>query len=145
MHICCTKKLLDEMGIITENRLEENDLFCWSAHLITVNRRKTVVVVNDSNRFGFILYGLKAKDLKRLNELIIEGVRASLLNEKIKNEIIEQYLQTASELVFTKTRGPKYVARLNKACERVQIYDDLLNSSEIIQINAGRNMNNDLE
>ena len=44
------KKLNDELGIVPEEGTEENDLFCWSVHLITVNRRKTVVAVNDSNR-----------------------------------------------------------------------------------------------
>lgn len=50
MQICCTKKLNDELGIVPEEGTEENDLFCWSVHLSTVNRRKTVVAVNDSNR-----------------------------------------------------------------------------------------------
>ncbi|GAB6155459.1 hypothetical protein JCM17380_42100 [Desulfosporosinus burensis] len=50
MQICCTKKLKDEMGIVPESGTEVHDLFCWSVHLITVNRRKTVVAVNDSNR-----------------------------------------------------------------------------------------------
>jgi hypothetical protein len=62
MQICCTKSLQTELGITPEVILEENDLFCWSAHIITVNRRKAVVAVNDSNRFGFVLYGLKAKE-----------------------------------------------------------------------------------
>jgi len=59
MQICCTKKLQDELGINVQNGSEENDLFCWSAHLITANRRKAIVVVNESNRIGFVLYGLK--------------------------------------------------------------------------------------
>lgn len=42
-----------------------------------------------------------------------------LLDDRIKEEIVAQYIQTSGELVFTKTRGPKYVARLNKACELV--------------------------
>ena len=58
MEICCTKKLLNEMDINSQIGSEENDLFCWSAHLITVNRRKTVVVVNNSNRFGLVLHNI---------------------------------------------------------------------------------------
>jgi len=78
MIIGCTKKLQDEMGITADSGHEEKDLFCWSAHLVTVNRRKAVVVVNDSNRFGFVLYGLKAKDFKRMDELILQGIRSIL-------------------------------------------------------------------
>lgn len=52
---------------------ETNDFFCWSANLITVKRRKAVVVVNDSNRFGFVLFGLKAKDFAQLDHLIADA------------------------------------------------------------------------
>jgi hypothetical protein len=144
MQICCTKKLLDEMGIDAQNGRSENDLFCWSAHFITLNRRKTIVVVNDSSRFGFILYGLKAKDFNGLNKLILQGISICLQDEKIKEEIIEQYLKEAGDFVFTKTRGPKYVARLNKACEQVAIFEDTLETNELYQVIASRNMNDEL-
>jgi len=144
MQICCTKKLNDAMGIVPENGTEENDLFCWSVHLITVNRRKTVVAVNDSNRYGFVLHGLKAKDFKNFNELLIQEIRTCLRDEKIKNEIIERYMKIAGELSFSKTRGAKYVARLNKACERVNIFDDRLDTRELYQTIVAKMMNNDL-
>ena len=144
MQICCTKKLNDEMGILATKGTEENDLFCWSVHLITVNRRKTVVAVNDSNRYGFVLHGLKAKDFKKLKELLIEGIRHCLRDEKIKNDIIDRYFNIAGDLIFSKTRGAKYVARLNKACERVNIYDDRLVTTGTFQNIATKIMNNDL-
>lgn len=73
MQLCCTKKLLSAMNLESQTGPEENELFYWSAHLITVNRRKTLAVVNDSNRYGFILHGLKAKDFKNLEKLITQG------------------------------------------------------------------------
>lgn len=144
MQLCCTKKLLDEAGIAPISGGEDKDLFCWSAHLITVNRRKAIVAVNDSNRFGFILYGLKAKDFRGLDKLMLEGIISSLKDEKIKDEIIEQYVESAGDLVFARTRGPKYVARLNKACELVNAVEDLLDPGRLFQTAAGRVMNNDL-
>lgn len=138
------KKLIDEMGIVPRNGTEENDLFCWSVHLITVNRRKTIVAVNDSNRYGFVLHGLKAKDFKNLNELLIQGIRNCLRDEKIRSEIIERYLKISGDLIFSKTRGAKYIARLNKACERVNIFDDRLDTRGIFQTIATKMMNNDL-
>ena len=144
MQICCTKKLQDEMGLVLQNEVGEENLFCWSVHLITVNRRKTIVMVNDSNRFGFVLYGMKAKNFKNLNELLILGIKNCLRDEKIKEEIIERYLKSAGELVYSKTRGPKYVARLNKACERIKVFEDDLDISVLFQTLATRIMNEDL-
>lgn len=144
MLICCTKKLLDEMGKATEDAGEENDLFCWSAHLITVNRKRTVVVVNDKNRFGFILYGLKAREIARLKEFILEGITKSLRDMKIKEEIIERYMKKSGECHFTKTRGRNYVSRLNKACEFVEAFREELNSDVSYYSKVSRIMNRDL-
>ena len=144
MQICCTKKLRDHRGIVPQNVTEENDLFCWSVHLVIVNRRKTVVAVNDSNRYGFVLHGLKAKDFKNLNELLIQGMRTCLRKEKIKDEIIEEYFKSAGDFIFTKTRGAKYVARLNKACELVNIFEDELEPGGLFQTIVTQKMNDDL-
>ncbi|MPQ30619.1 plasmid pRiA4b ORF-3 family protein [Clostridium estertheticum] len=144
MQICCTKKLQDEMGIVLQNETKEEDLFCWSVHLITVNRRKTIVVVNDSNRFGFVLYGLKAKQLRNLDELLIMGIRNCLRDEKIKEEIVEKYLKSGGGFIYAKTRGSKYVARLNKGCELVKGLGDSLELSELFQTSATRIMNKDI-
>jgi hypothetical protein len=66
MLIQCTKKLLSELKIETSLPLEEEDtLFSWHANMLTVNRRKTLVLMNDSNRYIIVLHGLKAKDPKK--------------------------------------------------------------------------------
>lgn len=144
MQIGCTKKIFDEISITPSESLEENDLFCWSANILTISRRKAIVVVNDSNRFGFVLYGLKAKDFNRLGELIIDGIRRCLKDENMKEEIIDKYLSESKDLVFSKTRGRISVARLNKACERVELFDDRLEISGLYQTDLSRTMNSDL-
>lgn len=144
MRIGCTKKLLEELNIEPVSPAEEEDFFCWSAHLVIVNRRKAVIIVNDSSRLGFILYGLKAKDFNYLDELILLGIKESLLDEKIKEEIIETYLEKAGDIVFAKTRGPKYVSRINKACEWVNVFSDTLEKEKLYQFEASRSMNHEL-
>ena len=143
MQICCTKDLQNELGITAEGGSEENDLFCWSTHIITINRRKAVVAVNDSNRFGFVLYGLKAKELKNLKDLLLNGIRKCLEDEKIKKEVIDKYLETAGDIDFVKTRGAKYVGRLNKACEILRVFSDKINPTEIYQTEIAEHINHD--
>jgi len=111
--------------------------------LVKIKRRKAVIVVNDSNRFGFILFGLKTKDFKRIDELILQGIRRCLQGEKIKEEIIEQYLSDAGAIIYSKTKGPRYVARLNKACELVGYFEELLNLENIYQDKVSKKLNND--
>ena len=82
---------------------------------------------------------MKAKDFKKLNELLILGIKNCLRDEKIKEEIIEQYLKSAGELIYSKTRGPKYVSRINKACELIKVIEDILDPSELFQTLANQN------
>jgi hypothetical protein len=144
MLICCTKKLQEAVGIKPEVISEENDLFCWSAHVLTIMRRKAVAVFNDSNRFGFVLYGLKAKDFKNLETLILQGIKRCLLNEKVKEKIVEKYLSMAGEVHFSKTRGPKYVSRINKACEFLPYLEDSIDLKELYQVQMTNQINHDL-
>ncbi|ERI93415.1 hypothetical protein HMPREF1982_01839 [Clostridiales bacterium oral taxon 876 str. F0540] len=143
MQICCTKDLQQELGIKAEAGFEENDLFCWSTHIITINRKKAVVAVNDSNRFGFVLFGLKAKEFKNLKEHLLQGIKKCLADEKIKEEVIEEYIKAASDIAFARTRGPKYVSRLNKAVEMVKAFSDRIEPEKVYQAEVARLINDD--
>jgi hypothetical protein len=133
MLIQCTKKLLDELNIKSVSPIEEEPLFSWHANLIKLNRRKTVVLVNDKNRYIVVLYGLKAKDFKKLDQLIVKAICETLKDECIKDEIIEQFINHSNEIVYAKTKDKTSVARMNKSCEVVYYYVDLLCNDCICQ------------
>jgi len=122
MQIQCTKKLLKELGVVELQAAEEESIFCWHANLLTMNRRKAIVLMNDSSRYSIILYGLKAKHMKKINEIIIEAIRDTWLAEGIRPEIIEAYLSAGKNFAFSATKDRSMVARLNKACDHVYFY-----------------------
>lgn len=132
MKIQCTKKLLEVLKVQpAQQEVEEDALFSWHANILTYNRRKTVVLVNDHHRYVVVLYGLKAKEFKNLDKIVLEGIREAFLAEGIKEEIIEKYLLQSGEFTYTKTKDRTSVARLNKACEHVDIFQDLLDNETI--------------
>ena len=133
MLIQCTKKLLDELKIKPIAVINEQPLFSWHANLITANRRKTVVLVNGSNRYIITLHGMKAKDFKNINALIINGIRETFLAECIKAEVIEQFINHSPEFVYTKTKDRSMVAKMNKACDNIYFYADELKNNIINQ------------
>ena len=133
MLIQCTKKLLDELKVKPQPHGEEDPLFSWHANFITLNRRKTVVVVNDQNRYVIVLHGLKAKDFSNLDTLILQAIRETFLDEGVKEEIIEQFINHAKEITFTKTKDRTSVARMNKSCETVYFYEELLSAHSLVQ------------
>lgn len=133
MLIQCTKKLLDQLKIKPAAAKDEQPLFSWHANLITVNHRKAVVLVNDSSRYVITLYGLKAKDFANLDDLITNGIRETFLDECIKEEIVDNYLNFTPEIVYTKTKNRSYVAKMNKACDTVFFYGGILSTDTINQ------------
>ncbi|MEH7523304.1 plasmid pRiA4b ORF-3 family protein [Bacillus sp. JJ1503] len=131
MLIQCTKKLLDQLDIKSDIQVKEEPLFSWHAHLITLNRRKTIVLVNDQNRYVVVLHGLKAKEFKNLDEVILQGIRETFREEGIKDEVIEKFLSQSKEISYTKTKDRTSVARMNKACENVYFFEELLENDSI--------------
>jgi hypothetical protein len=127
MQIGLTKKLADYAGIkIAPADLSVDPLFSWSANLLTIHRKKTIVCMNDASRFAFILYGVKAADMKRLDQLMLNGIRSCMAPEAINPEFVERYLLdgkvelSAPEVTYTKTSSRKAVAALNQVCSYVE-------------------------
>ncbi len=134
MLIQCTKKLLDELKIMPDAVVDETlPLFSWHANLITVNRRKTVVLVNDSNRYIVVLHGLKAKDFQNLDDFIRKAIRETLLAEDLAPDIVEKVIQFQPEIKYTKTKNRTATARLSKACETVGVFAEDFNVNVITQ------------
>ncbi|HEY0829470.1 MAG TPA: plasmid pRiA4b ORF-3 family protein [Bacilli bacterium] len=89
--------------------------------------------MNDSNRYIIVLYGLKAKDFKNLDNIIANSIRETLLDECIKSEIVEQFIIHSPGITYAQTKDRSLVARMNKACDNVFFYGDVLNSDIINQ------------
>ena len=135
MQLGCTKKLRDFIGIDgTAPESTVDSFYCWSASLITVNRRKVIVVMHDDSRCGFILYGVTQKTLKNLEDTLLQGMRQMLECVHLTPQIIEHYLADCrKQILFTSTRNRSVVARLNGYCERVRIYDLLIKPGDLYQ------------
>lgn len=135
MIIGCTKKLLDFLGIKPLKTTTEIDpLFSWTANLVTINRRKTLVAVNNASKCAFVLYGLTAKMIGKISELVLDGIRAVLESEYIAPDIIENYLDSCGrDVTFVSNSSRSDTAYCNKACERVERFTYLFEAGDMLQ------------
>lgn len=135
MVIGCTKKLLDFLGVKPQKSTTESEpLFSWTANLIILNRRKTLVAVNNATKCCFVLHGLTAKSITKLPTLIKDGIRAVLQSEYIAPEIIEKYLEDCGDdLIFATTASRSDVSYCNKACERMERFANLFETNNMLQ------------
>lgn len=135
MIIGCTKKALDYIGIgVVEENGQTDPLFSWTANLMIVNRRKTLVVMNDKAKCCFILYGITAKNIPQIQKLILDGIRSMMESEYISDEIIEKYIIDCSKnIMFSKTASRSVITHCNKACERVGLFSNLFEANDMYQ------------
>ena len=122
MQIECTKKLLDFLQKEVLPYEEEVDPFyCWTASLITLNRRKTMIALNNATHCGFAVYGLTAPVRKQLDRLLPEAIRMMMEQQQIPESWIEKYLNDCGENIsYTRTRGRSAVGKLNRVGIEVQ-------------------------
>ncbi|MBK5253348.1 MAG: plasmid pRiA4b ORF-3 family protein [Peptostreptococcaceae bacterium] len=141
MIINCTKKLQDEIGIKPMLMPVENPLFSWHTNILRINRRKTIVLVNDASRYTVILYGLKAKDLKNIKELIIYAIKQTLLDDGVSIKMINEYMKNAGDIIFSKTQSRSNVAKLNKSSEAAEIFYSYYIEESTIQTSVSKKIN----
>lgn len=142
MLINCTKKLQDDLKIKPEKIEVSDSLFSWHANIIRINRRKTIVLVNDVSGYVVILHGVKAKGFKNIKRLISDSIRETLIADCIKPDIVEKYLADAGEISFSKTQNRSLVARMNKGCEAADVFDTEYNTDKLIQDDVAKKANN---
>lgn len=135
MQIGCTQKLLAYLKREPEAVEEGRDAFySWSATLLTIRRRKTIAVVHDASRCGFVLYGVTAKQLKQMDQLLIEGIRRMLEAEGVVPEVVQEYLQGCGLAIrYTKTQNRSAVALLNQFTRRVEQFAEGFDGEELFQ------------
>lgn len=131
----CTKSLLDYAKLKpADNVTIPDEFFEWSAGLVTLNRRKTLVVTNIATRCCFVLYGVNSKELRKLDTLLTEGVRAFLESEYVKPEIIGKYLdELGQEVVYTKNLSRAAAARCVKCCKYIEYNAERFTAGDIFQ------------
>lgn len=140
MQIGCTKKLLECLEKDEQPCDKSIDPFySWTANLITVNRRKTLVAINDAVRCGFVIYGLTAPVRKQLDRLLREGIYQTLLAERIAPQLIEKYLNDCGkEVSYTRTGERSVVSRLNSVILDLQCRSVVWVQGETFQLEITR-------
>ncbi|HHV79658.1 MAG TPA: plasmid pRiA4b ORF-3 family protein [Firmicutes bacterium] len=116
-----------------DHAANDNPLFAWHANLVTVNRRKALILINDEYRYPILLYGLKAPNFKALDTVITRGIREFMYAEGISPEIVDKYLKAAGTVVFTETANRSIVGQMNQASQDVGYYSDELELEHLCQ------------
>ncbi|HLS67146.1 MAG TPA: plasmid pRiA4b ORF-3 family protein [Pseudogracilibacillus sp.] len=140
MIIQCTQALLKELGIRQKDvqTLDETETFSesfirWHANIVHINRKKAIVLMNDITRYPILLYGMKKKDFKKFDVLVLQAIEEALALEGVRQELVKLYLDQGREFVFAKTANRKMTAWLNNTVSEAQFMGEHIDESSIIQ------------
>lgn len=149
MLIQCTKKLLDQIGV-KENELasrDNNEHFpdsfnAWHANIVTFNRKKAIILMNNETKYPIVIYRPLKKDFTNIKPLILEAIAEALRIEGVSQAVIDAYIIENKEVSFSKTASPTLVGQLNTTIydvEAMQEYiDEEIKVQKQISLIAGR-------
>ena len=142
MLIQCTKKLLDRMKVDPAAARKagelffEDDFFCWHANIITADRRKVLVFVNNSTRLTVIAYRPKPSVYKDPGEILKAGIRELFAALGIHDDVTERYIQKAGSCRITASGTKSQIARMNKMAEEVSWHSAFFREDTLLQTTA---------
>ena len=143
MRIHGTKKMLDSIPFDVETvpEIEENSLFSWHANVVMIDRRKALVLMNEISRFVMVLYGVTAKDLKRLDRLVVEAIREFFAAERIPEEVVDRYIEEAGDITFHKSKNRSSTTRVSQACDYLQTFAGEIEYEKMMNIRVSKRLN----
>lgn len=140
MIIQCTKKVLDALNVDASQLVAPDgfdqypeSLFGWHANIVTIYRRKVLVLMNNETRFPVVINRLLKKDLANLEELIHEAIRVALRMEGVSETVIDKYFALSKDLAFSKTANRSMVAKLNNTVREVEFWEEFIDKDATIQ------------
>ncbi|MBR2812513.1 MAG: plasmid pRiA4b ORF-3 family protein, partial [Solobacterium sp.] len=101
---------------------DESDFFSWHANIITVDRHKILLFVNNSTRLAIIIARPKASDYKQIETILENGIRTLFAKLGVHPEVIEQYFKEAGAFRITSTGTRGQISRMIKAVDHVKWY-----------------------
>ena len=148
MNLYLTKKLKDKLKVdlLPEQAIDE--LYSWRANYVQGYGQRFVVFMNDASRLTIVLNNAKAAKLKKLPELFMQTLKATLLTLGINPEVVDQYISELAEITYFKNSDRTKTAWLNKCTETVwfglrDMTDDVELSIYANKMLYGTSSNND--
>lgn len=141
LQIRCTKKVLDAMSLrqtdLSGVKEPDSILGNWYANIFTVDRRKTLIFMNERTLLSFVIYGMRKDNIANFKEYFHRGLRQVLLMENVEDEKIEEILAQYETIEFTRTNSRTVLGNLNDLVDLYKyliLYDGGLKECDLTSI-----------
>lgn len=143
MNIGCTQKLFKELKTEpVEKQSRASFINDWHANLIRIDRRKCVLLTNDSSLYTIVIPGLRKRDFENFAELVAHSLFKNFLAEGLDQKSLELILSEVKEIKYTKTSSRTVLGSMNDLAYHVRYWIEIsggLSSIDIYEVNRKLN------
>ncbi|WP_173918417.1 hypothetical protein [Halobacillus sp. Marseille-Q1614] len=129
-----TQKLAKQLNIELkdpEEYKEIPEIKKWHANLITVNRRKCLIIMNNETGINLSLFGLRKQQFDNLENVFKGSLKQLLQLVKVEEDIIKEMLQATDQIVYTTTDNRRILGMMNEVKKVVEDSVEGLSYEEI--------------
>ncbi len=123
MQLHCTKKLLERLDVPKGDLKEEapaHRIFSWHAHLVSIDRARTLIAVNEETFYILIMPHLKRKNFENLAVEFYSTLFVSLKSEGYMNRHCEYLF--GGEMSYGKTYSRQLLGILNDVVKHIDFH-----------------------
>ena len=114
MIIRCTQKLLAELkNKSTQEESARDPFWSWHANVFLIERRKCVLITNDTTLFTMFISALKKPDFESFHFVIGQHLFKNFLHENIPQRQIEAVLSKCENIKYEKTNNRRVLGAMN--------------------------------
>lgn len=95
---------------------------CWHGNLITIKRRKAILLTHNLSRYSVFIYGVTQKETpSKLQNRIRERLKSQLTYDEFGIQNIEKMLSYSKEFSFFKSSDRKVLGTMNDMVNTIEI------------------------
>ncbi len=117
LQLRCTQKAQRFLGLKREHLSEVKSpsslLGNWYVNIFVVDRRKTILFMNERTLLSFVIFGARKEHVKAFSDIFLRGVDQLLSIEGIDDEAIDRVLSDYETLEYTATSDRKVLGNMN--------------------------------
>ncbi|MCZ6803210.1 MAG: hypothetical protein O7D86_04560 [Proteobacteria bacterium] len=111
----------------------------WYANIFTLDRRKTIIFMNERTLLSFIILGIRKDNIKNFPIVFFNGIERVLTMEDIDPHVIEKVLSEYTQIVLTKTDNKRLLGSMNDLVSLYThfiLYDGGLKQADLFEVIA---------
>ncbi len=124
---------------------EATDICQWHMDIVTINRRKCLILINNETGLNLTLFGLRKQQFENIDHVIRGSLKQLFQLLEVKETVIEYMLKQAEELYYAEPKSEEVLSLIKEVKLKVEEKTKGLSYEEIdaVAINFHNNCNAD--